>query len=117
MARVAGDFPVWSTVYGYFWRWSKDGTWLKVHDQLYQWVRVDAGRDKSPSEAAVDSQSVETATMISIDVGYDAGKKIHRRKRHFSVDLQVVETAVGCGRGAVFAKFSDFGLNFIQQFD
>ncbi len=38
------------------WRWSKDGTWLKVHDQLYQWVRVDAGREPSPSEAAVDSQ-------------------------------------------------------------
>lgn len=81
------DFPAWSTVYGYFWRWSKDGTWLKVHDQLYQWVRVDAGREPSPSEAAVDSQSVETATMISIDVGYDAGKKIHGRKRHLSVDM------------------------------
>ncbi len=25
------DFPAWSTVYGYFWRWSKDGTWLKIH--------------------------------------------------------------------------------------
>ena len=51
------------------------------------WVRVSAGREPSPSEAAVDSQSVETATMISIDVGYDAGKKIHGRKRHLSVDL------------------------------
>jgi putative transposase len=39
------------------------------------WVRVSAGREPSPSQAAVDSQSVETATMISIDVGYDAGKK------------------------------------------
>jgi putative transposase len=76
-----------SLIYGYFWRWSKDGTWLKVHDKLYQWVRVAAGREPSPSEAAVDSQSVETATMISIDVGYDAGKKIHGRKRHLSVDM------------------------------
>ncbi len=25
--------------------------------------------------------------MISIDVGYDAGKKIHGRKQHLSVDL------------------------------
>jgi hypothetical protein len=24
-----------------FWRWSKDATWLKIHDKLYQWVRVD----------------------------------------------------------------------------
>ena len=84
---LPGDFPTWPTVYGYFWRWSKDGTWLKVHDKLYQWVRVAAGREPSPSEAAVDSQSVETATMISIDVGYGACKQIHGRKRHLSVDL------------------------------
>ena len=84
---LPGDFPAWSTVYGYFWRWQKDGTWLKVHDKLYQWVRVNAERESSPSEAAVDSQSVETATMISEEVGYDAGKQIHGRKRHLSVDL------------------------------
>jgi putative transposase len=84
---LPGDFPAWSTVYGYFWRWSKDGTWLKIHDKLYQWVRVASGREPSPSEVAVDSQSVETATMISLDVGYDAGKQIHGRKRHLSVDL------------------------------
>jgi len=58
-----------------------------VHDTLYQWVRVAAGREPSPSEIAVDSQSVETATMISQEVGYDAGKKIHGRKGHLSVDL------------------------------
>ena len=28
---LPGDFPAWQTVYGYFWRWSKDGTWLKIH--------------------------------------------------------------------------------------
>lgn len=84
---LPGDFPAWSTVYSYFRQWQKDGTWLQVHDKLYQWVRVSAGRDPSPSEAAVDSQSVEIATMISLDVGYDAGKKIHGRKRHLSVDL------------------------------
>lgn len=84
---LPGDFPAWSTVYGYFRTWRKDGTWLKVHDKLYQWVRVAAGREPSPSEAAVDSQSVETASMISHEVGYDAGKKIHGRKRHLSVDL------------------------------
>lgn len=58
-----------------------------VHDKLYQWVRVEVGREPSPSEVAVDSQSVETATMISQQVGYDAGKKIHGRKRHLTVDL------------------------------
>ena len=52
---------------------------MKIHDKLYQWVRVASGREPSPSEATVDSQSVETATMISLDVGYDAGKQIHGR--------------------------------------
>ncbi|GAX41138.1 transposase [Tolypothrix sp. NIES-4075] len=84
---LPGDFPAWETVYGYFRSWRKDGTWLKIHDKLYQWTRVAVGRDPSPSEAAVDSQSVETATMISQDVGYDAGKKINGRKRHLSVDM------------------------------
>lgn len=95
---LPGDFPAWQTVYGYFRSWNRDGTWLKLHDKLYQWTRVAAERDPSPSEAAVDSQSVETATMISQDVGYDAGKKIHGRKRHLTVDmlglvLRVVVTA------------------------
>jgi putative transposase len=48
---------------------------------------VAAFGEPSPSFASVDSQSVETATMISVDVGYDAGKQIHGRKRHLSVDM------------------------------
>lgn len=30
----------------------------------------------------MDSQSVETATMVSEEVGYDLGKKIKGRKTH-----------------------------------
>ena len=76
---LPGDFPPWSTVYGYFRLGRLDGTWLLVHDKLYQWVRVAGGREPSPSVVAVDSQSVESATMINQDVGYDAGKQIHGR--------------------------------------
>ena len=64
-----------SIVYGYFLKWRKDGTWLVVHDTLYQWVRVAARREPSPSEIAVDTQSVETATMISQEVGTTQVKK------------------------------------------
>lgn len=60
---------------------------LRFTINLCLWVRVAAGHDPSPSQAVVDSQSVETATMISLEVGYDAGKKIHGRKRHLTVDL------------------------------
>ncbi|MBP5973703.1 transposase [Brasilonema sp. CT11] len=74
------------TVYHYFRQWRKDGTWQQIHDRLRLWVRVSQNREPSPSEAIMDSQSVETATMISKEVGYDSGKKIKGRKRHILID-------------------------------
>lgn len=54
------DFPNWSTVYGYFHRWSKDGTWERINAQLRRDLRVAEGRDPEPSAAIIDSQSVKT---------------------------------------------------------
>src|SRR5579864_6089978 len=54
------DFPPYQTVYRYYRAWSKDGTWQKVHDALRDRVRKKAGRKKSPSAAAIDSQSAKT---------------------------------------------------------
>jgi putative transposase len=56
--------------------------------------------------------------MISVDVGYDAGKKIHGRKRHLSVDmlglvLRVLVTAASVpertGAKAVLQRVHDTG--------
>ncbi len=80
------DFPKWKTVYHYFRQWRKDGTWQRIHERLRLWVRVSQDREPSPSEAIMDSQSVETATMVSQEVGYDSGKKIKGRKRHILID-------------------------------
>ena len=81
-ANLKGCFKRWEvSYYGYFRRWRKDGTWLQVHDKLYQWVRVAVSREASQSEAAFDSQSFETATIICTDVAFDPGKQIHGRKR------------------------------------
>lgn len=80
------DFPNWKTVYHYFRQWRKDGTWHNIHERLRMWVRVSQNLEPSPSEAIMDSQSVETATMISQEVGYDSGKKIKGRKRHILID-------------------------------
>ncbi len=95
---LPGDFPAWQTVYTYFRTWRKDGTWLKIHDHLREWVRIEQERQPSPSEAIIDSQSVKNAAMVSESVGYDAGKKIKGRKRFISVDtlglvLRVLVTA------------------------
>lgn len=80
------DLPKWKTVYHYFRQWRINGDWRRIHEHLRQWVRVIEERHPSPSAAIMDSQSVESATMIHLEVGYDAGKKIKGRKRHIVVD-------------------------------
>ncbi len=99
---LPGDFPVWQTVYTYFRNWRKDGTWLKIHDSLRQWTRIEQARHPSPSEAIIDSQSIKSGAMVSKLVGFDGGKKIKGRKRFITVDtlglvLRVLVTAANVG--------------------
>ena len=73
---LSGDFPAWQTVYTDFRNWRQDGTWLVIHDRLYQWNRLESGRCGSPSEAIIDSQSVKSAAGLQEAVGYDGGNQI-----------------------------------------
>lgn len=100
--NLPGDLPNWQTVYTYVRNWRKDGTWMGIHDQLRAWVRVDNERAVSPSEAIVDSQSGKSAAMVSLGVGYDAGKQIKGRQRFVTVDtfglgLRVLVCAASVG--------------------
>jgi transposase len=54
------DLPHWLSVYHYFRRWKRDGTWLRIHDHLHEEVRQQMGREPQPSAAIIDSQSVKT---------------------------------------------------------
>ena len=54
------DYPPWQTVYDYFRKWQRDGTWERIHDALRTEVRGRDGRAASPSAAILDSQSVKT---------------------------------------------------------
>ena len=68
------DFPPVSTVQGYFYRWAKDGTWLKINHALVMAARERSGREASPSAGVIDSQSVKTTEKRGRCCGYDAGK-------------------------------------------
>ncbi len=54
------DFPPWNLVWEHFRRWRDSGLIQRVHDALRTQVRVQEGREESPSAAIIDSQSVRT---------------------------------------------------------
>jgi putative transposase len=54
------DLPHWQTAYQYFRAWRRDGTWLRIHDQLRAEVRTRMGRHPQPSGAIIDAQTVKT---------------------------------------------------------
>lgn len=58
---IPTDLPNRSTVRHYFDRFRRDGTWERVHGALREQARVAAGKEPTPSAAALDSQSVRTA--------------------------------------------------------
>lgn len=99
---LPGDFPAWQTVYTYLRNWRQDGTWVRIHDQLREWTRIECNRHPSPTEAIIDSQSVKSAAGVHQEVGFDGGKVIKGRKRFLSVDtlglvLRVLVTAANVG--------------------
>jgi putative transposase len=83
--NVPSDFAPWGTVYHYFRLWKRNGLSVRIHTHLREQVRLVAGRQRHPSAAIIDSQSVKS-TENSDQRGCDGGKKVNGRKRHILVD-------------------------------
>lgn len=82
---LPGCFPPWKLVYYYYSKWKNNGTIEEIHEILRDMVRKKENRQRSPSAACIDSQSVKTGRVGGVR-GIDGGKKIKGRKRHIVVD-------------------------------
>lgn len=97
------DFPPWEAVYAFFQRWSERGLPERLVAHLRDRLRTGVGRERQPTAAIVDSQSVKGADTVGAATrGFDSGKKINGRKRHIAVDVEgfllaVVVTAANIG--------------------
>jgi putative transposase len=70
------DLPPWWTVYHYMRRWKRDGTWSRIHDKLRGDVRQSEGRERMPSAAIMDTQSVKTTSRGAFAVTMRARKSV-----------------------------------------
>jgi putative transposase len=81
------EYPKWQSVYSYFRRFRRDGTWRRVHDALRAQCRRRLGRHKHPTAGCLDSQSVRTTETAAPQTrGCDWHKRIKGRKRHILTD-------------------------------
>ena len=57
--QLPKDFPPRSTVYNYFWEWTRYGVLDRIHHMLLVKVREVEGREASPIAAIIDTQAVK----------------------------------------------------------
>ena len=101
---IPNDLPNWSTTYGYFYRWSKEGRWQEIHSFLVKKVRKQMGRKARPTAGCLDSQSSKTTACGGKSRGFDKGKLIKGRKRFILTDSQGLLLAVWICAASVSEK-------------
>ena len=83
---LPSDYPPWQTVYWYFSKWVKDGTFERLNTLLVLDFRIKVGKSGKPTLAIIDSQTTKNSPTCTENVGVDGGKRIKGRKRFYIVD-------------------------------
>lgn len=120
MVRVGGQwrnldevYGPWESIYYYFRKWKKDGTWGRILQKLVKDERVRQGKDAQASAGAIDSQSVKKSAFVSSDCGIDGNKKINGRKRSILVDTLGLPLVIHVGPAN--EQDGQAGLNILPQ--
>lgn len=82
---LPAGMPPWRTVYGWFRRWQSLGLFERMMRDLARLRRRAAGRRPHPRLAIIDTQTVKCLPVRG-PRGYDAAKRMVRRKRVALVD-------------------------------
>lgn len=102
---IPHDLAPWQTCYGYFRRFSLDGTWCMVNTYFVRKVRKKVhGRNVRPSAAIIDSQSCKSSSCGGDWTGFDSGKKVKGRKRFILTDTEGLLLAVWICAASVSEK-------------
>lgn len=83
---IPGEFAPWQTVYWYYRKWVKDGTWNHINRLLIANNRLMEEKDWQPKTAIIDSQTTKNSSTSTENIGIDGGKLIKGRKRFYIVD-------------------------------
>jgi len=83
---LPGEFPPWQTVYWYYSKWVKDGTWENINRYLVAENRIWNDKNFQPTVAIIDSQSSKNSPTCTENVGFDGGKFVKGRKRFYVTD-------------------------------
>ncbi len=87
LAHLPRDFPPWQTTLRWFLRLARSGAFERMAHALTIADRERAGRGASPTAAVVDAQSARSGGVgVAGRRGYNAAKRVVRRKRHVLVD-------------------------------
>ncbi len=78
------DLPPWSTVYGYFWRWTRNGLWECMNERLVRNVRQLEGRNPQPQRRGDRQSKASRRPRVAKRAAVDVSQANQRQKARIS---------------------------------